>query len=68
MSIKSNAFGRVTLTKKDAEKFRNQVLYGRASASAVDSVRRGVELSREFQKSGRVSFKVKSPQKVKKSA
>ena len=54
MSIKSHAFGRVTLTGQDAKKFRNQVLYGKPKASAVKSVKRGVVLSRELQQTGKI--------------
>jgi hypothetical protein len=60
MSIKSNAFGRVTLTDEDAKKFKRQVTYGRPSAAAVESVKRGIEHSKELQKSGRVSFTIKA--------
>ena len=54
MSIKSHAFGRVTLTGRDAKKFENQVLYGRVNATAKKSMRQGLALSREMQKSGRI--------------
>jgi hypothetical protein len=46
MSIKSHAFGRVTLTGEDAKKFKAQVTYGRPKAAAVESAKRGVEMSR----------------------
>jgi hypothetical protein len=59
MSIKSHAFGRVTLTAADAEKFRAQVTYGRPKAAAVESVQRGVRLSRALQQSGRITFSAK---------
>lgn len=61
MSIKSNAFGRVTLTDEDAEKFKRQVIYGRPSEAAVASVKKGIQHSKEVQKSGRVRFTVKTP-------
>jgi hypothetical protein len=60
MSIKSHAFGRVTLTKKDATKFRNQVTYGRPTAAAVESVKKGVKLSRSYRKNGKVGFTAKN--------
>lgn len=59
MSIKSHAFGRVTLTGQDAQKFKNQVVYGKPKAAATKSVSDGVELSREMQKSGKVVRTVK---------
>lgn len=61
MSIKSDAFGRVTLTAGDAEKFKNQVTYGRPKTAAVESVRRGVKLNDAYKKSGKIVFKVKEP-------
>lgn len=54
MSIQSHAFGRVTLTGRDAKKFRNQVVYGKPKAAAKESVKRGVKLSRTLHKSGQV--------------
>jgi hypothetical protein len=58
MSIKSHAFGRVTLTGQDAKKFQDQVTYGRASAAAKETVKRGVKLVRELRESGKVVLKV----------
>jgi hypothetical protein len=52
MSIKSHAFGRVTLTGPDAKKFKNQVVYGKAKPAAKMSVKRGVALVRKLSKSG----------------
>jgi hypothetical protein len=63
MSIKSHAFGRVTLTGQDAKKFRNQVSHGRPTAAAVQSVRSGIKLAREYEKSGKVSLTLKAPSK-----
>ena len=59
MSIKSDSFSGVVLTKKDAEKFRSQVTYGRPNAAAVESVRRGLKHTDEFQKTGKVVFELK---------
>ncbi len=60
MSIKSSAFGRVTLSGSDAEKFKKQVSYGKPKPAAVKGVKRGVEMLREMQaNNGRVSFKIK---------
>ena len=61
MSIKSHAFGRVTLTGQDAKKFRNQVSHGRPKAAAVESVKKGVALSRKFEKGGKIERIVKVP-------
>jgi hypothetical protein len=52
MSIKSRAFGRVTLTERDAEKFRAQATYGRPKPAAVANVQRGVKLTRALKESG----------------
>jgi len=52
MSIQSHAFGRVTLTGEDAKKFKRQVSHGKPKAAAVENVKRGVVLSRAFQKHG----------------
>jgi hypothetical protein len=60
MSITSHAFGRVTLTGRDADKFARQVKHGKPKAAAVDSVKRGVELSRSFQENGTVRFTVRT--------
>lgn len=54
MSIQSHAFGRVTLTGEDARKFKRQMTHGKPKKAAVESVKRGVEFSRVFQKEGRV--------------
>jgi hypothetical protein len=59
MSIKSHAFGRVTLTGPDAKKFRNQVLYGKPKAAALKSVKQGVALSRQLQEHGRIVRTIK---------
>jgi hypothetical protein len=52
MSIKSDAFGSVTLSGKDAKKFEDQVTYGKPKAAAFDSIEKGVELSRKLQQAG----------------
>lgn len=59
MGIKSHAFGRVTLTGRDAEKFKNQVTYGKPKAAAVAAVKRGVVLSRELQQTGKIVRTIK---------
>ncbi len=56
MAIKSNAFGRVTLTGEDAKKFQAQVAYGKPKAAAREAVKRGVALSRKLASSGRVTL------------
>lgn len=59
MAVQSSAFGSVTLTKEDADKFCRQVTYGRAKAEAKQSLARGVELARDFRAGGReLTFKV----------
>lgn len=61
MSIKSDAFGRVTLTNEDARKFANQVRYGRPKQIAAESVKSGSAAVREFHRSGtlKISFSTK---------
>ena len=61
MSIKSNAFGRVTLTDQDAKKFENQVTYGKPTTAAIKSVKAGVKLVRDYEKSGRISLTLRIP-------
>jgi hypothetical protein len=59
MAIKSNAFGRVTLTEQDAKKFQDQVTYGKPKAAAKEAVKRGVQLSRAMNSNGgRLSLKL----------
>jgi hypothetical protein len=61
MAIKSNAFGRVTLTGEDAAKFKRQVTYGRPNVHAKSNVEKGVELVRAFRSNGRkLTFSVDS--------
>jgi len=55
MSIKSDTFGRVTLTEGDAAKFRAQVTHGRPKAAAIANVKRGIKLSRSFQANGKLT-------------
>lgn len=59
MSIKSDAFGRVTLTEEDARKFAAQVRYGRPKKAAVESVSRGVEAVRAFNATGSIAIGTK---------
>ena len=58
MSIKSTAFGGVTLTGDDAKKFLNQVRYGRPNTAASESAKRGSTMVTAIQKSGSLSFTV----------
>ena len=60
MSIISPAFGRVTLTGADAKKFKAQVTHGKPKAAAVESAKRGVEMSRSYRDNGgRVTLTLK---------
>ena len=52
MAIKSLDFGRVTLTGADAKKFRDQVTHGRPKPVAVENLKRGAEMYREFRDNG----------------
>ena len=65
MSIQSHAFGRVTLTGEDAKKFKNQVKYGKPKKAAIESIKRGVVLSRKLEKNGRVVLVIKQPDSAK---
>jgi len=59
MGIKSQHFGRVILTDRDGDKFLSQVKYGRPKKAAVESVKRGVELSRQFMAAnGKLKIKI----------
>jgi len=59
MAIKSNAFGRVTLTEQDAKKFQAQVTYGKPKPAAKEAAKRGVALSRALTSNGgRLSLKL----------
>ena len=60
MSIKSDAFGRVTLTGADAKKFRDQVTYGKPKAAAKESVKRGIAMVKAMNKSGKNQFVLKT--------
>lgn len=42
MAIKSNAFGRVTLTGPDAKKFKNQVAHGKPKSAAAMNAKKGL--------------------------
>lgn len=59
MSIKSSAFGGVTLTGEDAKKFVNQVTYGKPKKEAANSVARGSEMAKSFIKDGKVSLRIR---------
>jgi hypothetical protein len=60
MAIKSNAFGRVTLTEKDARKFKNQITFGKPKAAALESVKRGVKITQSMRDNGgRITFSLK---------
>jgi hypothetical protein len=52
MAIKSSDFGRVTLTGADAKKFRDQVTHGRPKSIAVENLKRGDEMYRDFKDNG----------------
>lgn len=65
MAITSHAFGRVTLTEDDADKFANQVRYGRSSQAAKDAVGRGLSMAKAVKDSGKFSFTVAKPARLK---
>ena len=59
MAIKSNAFGRVTLTKEDAAKFERQIKYGRPSQAARAAMARGRAMNADFKNSKPVTVSIK---------
>ena len=60
MAIESNSFGRVILTEGDAKKFLNQIIFGKPKRAAMESVKRGVEMSRAMRdNSGKLTVKLK---------
>lgn len=62
MAVISSAFGSVTLTEEDAQKFRRQVTYGRPKPRAKESLVRGVAMATSFRENGReLTFKVEKP-------
>jgi hypothetical protein len=66
MSIKSSAFGGVTLTGDDAKKFLKQVRNGRPSLAASESARRGSAMVAAIQKSGSLSFVIEKSDRPEK--
>jgi hypothetical protein len=65
MAISSHAFGRVTLTDADADKFASQVRYGRSGRAAKDAVERGLSMAKAVKDKGKFSFTVTKPAQVK---
>ena len=59
MSIESTAFGVTKLTKKDSDKFRKQITYGRPSKAASVSLKNGKALLKTLDKHGSVKVKTK---------
>lgn len=60
MAIVSHAFGQVRLTDKDADKFYNQVTYGKPKAAATDTVKSGASMFKSFKASGNYKVTVKA--------
>jgi len=54
MAVISDTFGGLRLTGEDAAKFERQVRYGRTSARAIESARRGSKLALALLRDGRV--------------
>lgn len=52
MAIKSNAFGRVVLSGRDAKKFADQATYGKPKEAAKANAKRGSEMLREMRSKG----------------
>jgi hypothetical protein len=60
MAIRSDLFGSVHLTEKDAEKFVRQVTYGRPNDAAKQALARGDELLNRYRERASVA-KTKEP-------
>lgn len=56
MSVKSDVFGSVRLSGKDADKFVRQFVYGRPRQDAVESASRGLPMAEEFASKGFASI------------
>ncbi len=67
MSIHSSAFGGVTLTGRDAEKFVNQIRYGRPKKAASETVKRGSEAAKTLREEGRIRFSVTGKKSAKRA-
>ena len=65
MAIKSTPFGRVTLTGDDAKEFAKQILHSEPNQAAIDAVREGSEMVKEFRRTGKVTFTLSKPSRVK---
>jgi hypothetical protein len=59
MSIESTNFGVTRLSKKDADKFRKQVSYGRSPKAASASLKSGRVLLGKLDRSGHVKVRGK---------
>ena len=59
MAVHSDAFGRVHLTEADADNAIKQVSHGQPKAAAHETVKRGVDMSREFQRTGKMVLKAR---------
>lgn len=59
VSIKSSAFGGVTLSGKDAKKFVDQITYGKANKAAAPAIERGVRMAKTFAANGAVRVRLK---------
>jgi hypothetical protein len=56
MAIRSDTFGSVRLTGRDAERFVEQVRDSRAPQAAVDAVQRGKVLMEAMRRDGQVTI------------
>ncbi len=61
MSVKTSVFGSIRLSGSDAEKFQDQVKYGRSTKAARDTLARGTKMLSKYDKDGHVRIKVKRP-------
>lgn len=63
MAVKTSTFGAVTLSNEEAEKFINQIKYGRPKKSALKLLEEGRRLMKQFDEQGKVVI----PAKIKES-
>jgi len=61
MAVKSTVFGGAHLSGSEAEKFQNQVKYGRPKQAAKETVKRGKRLRDALKAHGSVVLRPRNP-------
>lgn len=59
MAVRTSVFGAVRLTNDDAEKFRQQITYGRPKQAATNALEKGNKMIKEYDKKGFVLISIK---------